>query len=490
MLEKIKADFSSEYKSNSDIKSILEKVSKGTANLIDVEKYSRTLGNILSQSLKKFVTPDSLPDERFYYNIAQTIFEPMLKDNYEFVNDLASQVQKSIDSKAKIQLNPQKAIYPIERINQVINAVSDVKAEWETIQRRLDSPVCTVTESFYDDYVKENAKFRNDSGLNCYITRTASANCCKWCSSLAGRYAYSDAPPDVYRRHDNCTCTVTFENGKTRQDVWSKKTWEAKETPKESYKPKKFSNEQAKAVQQENLKYKGIQNNLTSFQNNGNIEIERAISFKKVDKAIEYAKNKLSISADALSVLPVEKVNVILKHISRLYAKMPVLDGFVGEIILEKMSEIAKASVKWIDGKPLVRLKLSSSIFSNMSIDEIESFINDAVKNKDFSPKEGLYGIFKHEFAHMAEYLYTLKRYGNLQEGVSKSLDNFEFAREIKELALKNCNLEDNESVIKNYIGKYAIENPAEFVAEAYSSTADNKLINETKRILKRKWGI
>lgn len=238
----------------------MEKVSKGTANLIDVEKYSRTLGNILSQSLKKFVTPDFLPDERLYYNIAQTVLEPMLKDNYEFVNDLASQVQKSIDSKAKIQLNPQKAIYPVERINQVINAVSDVNAEWETIQRRLDSPVCTVTESFYDDYVKENAKFRNDSGLNCYITRTASANCCKWCSSLAGRYAYSDAPPDIYRRHDNCTCTVTFENGKTRQDVWSKKTWEVKETPKESYKPKKFSNEQAKAVQQKNLQYKGIDN--------------------------------------------------------------------------------------------------------------------------------------------------------------------------------------------------------------------------------------
>lgn len=197
----------------------------------------------------------------------------MLKDNYEFVNDLASQVQKSIDSKAKIQLNPQKAIYPIERINQVISDVSDVKAEWETIQCRLDSPVCTVTESFYDDYVKENAKFRNDSGLNCYITRTASANCCKWCSSLAGRYAYSDVPPDIYRRHDNCTCTVTFENGKTRQDVWSKKTWEVKETPEESYKPKKFSNEQAKAVQQENLQYKGIQNNLTSFQNNGNINL-------------------------------------------------------------------------------------------------------------------------------------------------------------------------------------------------------------------------
>ena len=241
---------------------------------------------------------------------------------------------------------------------------------------------------------------------------------------------------------------------------------------------------------EQNHQKENNRNSLTFGSGSGKMETERAISFKKADKAIEYAKNKLSISADALSVLPVEKVNVILKHISRLYAKMPVLDGFVHEIILEKMSEIAKASVKWIDGKPLVRLKLSSSIFINMSIDEIESFIDDAVKNKDFSPKEGLYGILKHEFAHMAEYLYTLKRYNGLQEDVSKSLDNFEFARQIKELALKNCNLEDNESVIKNYIGKYAAENPAEFVAEAYSSTADNKLINETKRILKRKWGI
>ena len=241
---------------------------------------------------------------------------------------------------------------------------------------------------------------------------------------------------------------------------------------------------------EQNYPKENYRNNLTFSANSGNIETERAISFKKVDKAIEYAKNKLSVSADALSVLPVEKVNVILKHISRLYAKMPVLDGFVDEIILEKMSEIAKASIKWVDNKPLIRLKLSSSIFIGRSIDEIESFIDDAVKNKDFSPKEGLYGVLKHEFAHMAEYLQTLKRYDYSPEDVSKSLSDFEFAKQVKELALKNCNLEDNELVVTNYLSIYAFKNPAEFVAEAYSSTADNKLVNETKRILKRKWGI
>ena len=61
------------------------------------------------------------------------------------------------------------------------------------------------------------------------ITRKAVSGCCEWCTAMAGRYAYGEEPDDIYRRHDNCGCTVTFENGRKRQDVWSKRTWEAPE---------------------------------------------------------------------------------------------------------------------------------------------------------------------------------------------------------------------------------------------------------------------
>lgn len=182
----------------------------------------------------------------------------MLRDNYNYVNNVASKVQQSLDKKANIQIKPQKSAFPLERINQIINAVSDQTADWETIRRRLDTPVCNVTESFYDDYIAENVKFRNNAGLRCYITRSVSGNCCKWCSALAGKYAYSNAPPDIYRRHDNCHCTVTYENGKTRQDVWSKKTWQVHDISKKKYTPVKLSREQAKALEQKNLQYKGI----------------------------------------------------------------------------------------------------------------------------------------------------------------------------------------------------------------------------------------
>ena len=82
--------------------------------------------------------------------------------------------------------------------------------------------------------------------------------CCKWCSAIAGRYEYSEAPEDIYRRHDNCGCTVTYENGRTRQDVWSKKTWEVPEVKQKNSTPKKLSYEQGKAIEQQNLPRIGV----------------------------------------------------------------------------------------------------------------------------------------------------------------------------------------------------------------------------------------
>lgn len=266
MLEKVKKTFFSKCKSDSNIQNLLKKFSGNTANLLDVENYSRLLGNMLSQTFLEIIKPESLPNQKLYYNIAKTILEPMLRDNYNYVNNVASKVQQSLDKKANIQIKPQKSDFPLERINQIINAVSDQTADWETIRRRLDTPVCNVTESFYDDYIAENVKFRNNAGLRCYITRSVSGNCCKWCSALAGRYAYSDAPSDIFCRHDSCNCTITYANGREvsklhgmkNEEGKKTKTWEVINKKPQKYKPVKLSRKQAKALEQKNLQYKGI----------------------------------------------------------------------------------------------------------------------------------------------------------------------------------------------------------------------------------------
>ena len=91
----------------------------------------------------------------------------------------------------------------------------------------LREPIINNCEAFFDDFIKENAKFRNDVGLKATLTRTAESNCCSWCAALAGIYEYGKAPDDIYRRHEFCRCTVTYQSGRKSQNVWSKRQWES-----------------------------------------------------------------------------------------------------------------------------------------------------------------------------------------------------------------------------------------------------------------------
>ena len=73
--------------------------------------------------------------------------------------------------------------------------------------------------------------------------------------ALAGRYPYEagEYPDDIFRRHDNCTCTVTYECGRQRQNVWTKRTWEVPDKDAGAKKPVVLSKEQAGKLQNKAL---------------------------------------------------------------------------------------------------------------------------------------------------------------------------------------------------------------------------------------------
>jgi hypothetical protein len=91
-------------------------------------------------------------------------------------------------------------------------------------------PIVNNSEAFADDYIRANADFRAKAGLRTKITRRVANNCCDWCAAMAGTWIYGSEPSDIYRRHEFCRCTVTYQSDKTSQNVWSKRKWE---TPKE-----------------------------------------------------------------------------------------------------------------------------------------------------------------------------------------------------------------------------------------------------------------
>lgn len=226
LLEKIRAEFQKTCKSDKYIQSVLKKIEGSTAKMEEVALLSKQLGLRASQAIGAYVNAGALPDGKMYYNIADTILSGVLKDNYDIINSAAAECQKALDSQAGINIRPQQAEFPAERVQAVANAASVPDIAEEVMIRRMTSPTQNITESFYNDYVEANVKFRSDAGLDCYIIRNDHGGCCEWCSKLAGKYHYpEDVPKDVYRRHDNCGCTVTYLNGKKAQNVWDKTKW-------------------------------------------------------------------------------------------------------------------------------------------------------------------------------------------------------------------------------------------------------------------------
>lgn len=226
LLEKIRAEFQKTCKADKYIQSVLKKIEGGTAKMEEVALLSKQLGFRASQAIGAHVNVAALPDGKMYYNIADTILTGVLKDNYDIINSAATECQKALDSQAGINITPQQAEFPTERIQAVVNAASVPDIAEEVMIRRMTAPAQNITESFYNDYVQKNVKLRSDAGLDCYIIRNDHGGCCKWCSKLAGKYHYpEDVPKDVYRRHDNCGCTVTYLNGRKAQNVWDKTKW-------------------------------------------------------------------------------------------------------------------------------------------------------------------------------------------------------------------------------------------------------------------------
>ena len=230
LLSKMRTVFTQKRETDARIRAIRGKLDAKTATQADVADYTDRLGELLRDTLRETLTPEALPNETLYYNILQDTVGVMLKNAHRRVNEAAIEAQKAVDEAQGLHLNAEAAPYPQKRAEDLFYKVGAPGTPYETAMKRLAEPVATLTRAFHDDHIRHNADVRFRAGMGPKIVRTAHFNCCEWCSSLAGTYDYEDVRDpgnDVFRRHERCKCTVSYVCDGKKQDVWSKKHYEA-----------------------------------------------------------------------------------------------------------------------------------------------------------------------------------------------------------------------------------------------------------------------
>jgi hypothetical protein len=213
LLELIEKEFDDKTYNSAALKKAIQALSDKKATYQDVNEFAIEIGEILAQVLNTHITVETLPNGKIYFNIADRIMNSTMQKNYDLITGYAMDVQTELNNAAGLRLKGQKSKLNQSRIDGIVERLSTAE-EFEEIKWILDEPIKNFSQSIVDDMVRTNAEFQAKAGLGPKIIRKPDRNPCDWCKSLVGEYDYnevSDQGNDVFRRHDYCRCTVTFE---------------------------------------------------------------------------------------------------------------------------------------------------------------------------------------------------------------------------------------------------------------------------------------
>ncbi len=222
LLESIETQFDQRTYDSKKLKHALSLLKTKKATYLDANDFAIEVGEILADVLSTNITAKILPDGKMYFNVADRIMNSTMQKNYDLISGFAGDIQTELNHAAGLKIKSQSAPLNQDRIDGIINRVASTE-NFDDIKWILKEPIVNFSQSVIDDMIQTNVEFQAKSGLHPKITRRVVGRACKWCKSLAGSFEYSQTPDDIYRRHENCRCTVDYDPGSgKKQDVWSK----------------------------------------------------------------------------------------------------------------------------------------------------------------------------------------------------------------------------------------------------------------------------
>ena len=456
--ERLRAALDKKLAADPALRAVVKRIKNGTATLTDTAEYARVLSHILGREVSANVL--DLDDRA-------GVVTQLLHDCYEDVNGIYAQAQTILDEQAGIHIRPQKPGFPDERVQQFAHSLIDPTVKDSVIKRRAKAGCETITKSYHDDCVKKNAQFRHDAGLKCYIVRMGT-KCCEWCSEVAGKYEFGEQPDGIFRRHDNCDCTIIYDGqvlrGKYNTDgVTRGKTWtERGEVPAE-YEPTTFTQEQAKELERRNLaQIRG----LTSGTDSDKIKAEEKklqdsfIKAETIDKAKEYAKDVLGFEYQQYDKFHLDVANMVNYETARIYDVFGNLheSGFLDGIMYypKKTEWVAAYSPSF----HTVYMKNVSAKNSLKKMAEEAEIQFNAGFWSDSSPEHTI----RHELGHSVQHFLTDNNSDKLNK-ISEIRKKVMESCEIKEWSIEDS--PENMKKAGKIISYYALRNDGEFIAES-----------------------
>ena len=223
LLNEIDDEFERTIKSNKRIRSLYKKIRDGTTDTRTAQQFAIEIGKDLSKTFGTKITVAELPNGKMTFEIANEVIRPEIVKGYNYTASYFNEVQQNLYKSKSLNIKGAKPDLMESRIDGFVEKLTS--DEYETVKWILEDPAYIVNylEAVVDTGIKNNTGMLGQAGIRSKIIREVDSGACPWCMNLAGEYEYGEEPDDVYRRHRDCHCTVTFDfKDGFRQDSWSK----------------------------------------------------------------------------------------------------------------------------------------------------------------------------------------------------------------------------------------------------------------------------
>ena len=143
--------------------------------------------------------------------------------DHRMVTTACKQVQENMNKDAGVGIKYKEPKFNQDKAYGIAKELHD-NPDFTNIQKTFCDQLENFSRSVADDSIVANADVMWGAGIKTMVVRIAEGGCCKWCSEMAGVYDYAEVREpgnDVWRRHENCNCTIDFyteRNGSVQRE--------------------------------------------------------------------------------------------------------------------------------------------------------------------------------------------------------------------------------------------------------------------------------
>lgn len=234
VLRHVLDEFETFVSTDSDTKVLYRLMKSGKATTGDALHLAGLTGDKLADSLVDNFLAEMVPDDILTTQDALAVVPQALRRNDKYVKEYLAQVQKQLNQRARIGLNPLSPNFDSSRAAEIARSLT--KKAIKDVAESFKIDVKTFSQHTVDRSVRANAQAQAYAGLDVRVTRIydgvglSNDRVCQWCLDRQGSdMTYQEAyDKGAFQRHPGCGCELLYTVGRRtqRQSDWTTNTWE------------------------------------------------------------------------------------------------------------------------------------------------------------------------------------------------------------------------------------------------------------------------